>query len=72
MVSFFPLTGSLPHLLDYETERQRHIIPIMAAVDGLQRLYSTDNQAVVLVRSLGLQATNAMTFLKKAFIAGAS
>ncbi|XP_072030847.1 ubiquinone biosynthesis monooxygenase COQ6, mitochondrial-like [Amphiura filiformis] len=64
--------GSLHHLLEYESSRQRHIIPIMAAVDGLKRLYSTDNQAVVLVRSLGLQATNAMTPLKNAFISGAS
>ena len=65
-------TGSLSHLLQYETSRQRHVIPIMATIDGLHRLYNTDNQAVVLVRSLGLQATNAMTFLKNAFISGAS
>ncbi|XP_002736637.1 ubiquinone biosynthesis monooxygenase COQ6, mitochondrial-like [Saccoglossus kowalevskii] len=64
--------GALPHLLDYETERQKHVVPIMATVDGLKRLFSTDAAPAVLLRSLGLQATNAFKPLKDLFVQGAS
>lgn len=52
------------YLLNYETQRQRHVVPTSAAIDGLQKLYSTDIPPVVLVRSLGLQLTNAMIPIK--------
>ncbi|XP_038072685.1 ubiquinone biosynthesis monooxygenase COQ6, mitochondrial-like [Patiria miniata] len=60
--------GCLSHLLEYETSRQRAVIPVVAVIDGLKRLYSTDNPLAVLARSLGLQATNAMVPLKQQII----
>ena len=56
--------GSLNHLLTYETERQRHNLPVLATIDGLQRLYSTDFTPLVMARSLGLTAVNSLTSLK--------
>lgn len=64
--------GSLNVLLAYETERQRKIIPIVTAIDGLQKLYSTDWTPAVVLRSLGLQATNAATYIKDKLIQKAS
>uniref|UniRef100_UPI0035901FE2 ubiquinone biosynthesis monooxygenase COQ6, mitochondrial-like n=1 Tax=Myxine glutinosa TaxID=7769 RepID=UPI0035901FE2 len=64
--------GSPRHLHQYETTRQRHNLPTMLAIDMLKRLYSTDHAALVLLRSLGLQATNAISPLKEQIIAYAS
>ncbi|XP_072284373.1 ubiquinone biosynthesis monooxygenase COQ6, mitochondrial [Pyxicephalus adspersus] len=64
--------GSTRHLLAYETERQRQNLPIMAAIDLLKRLYNTKQPPIVLLRTLGLQATNAMTPLKEQIMAFAS
>uniref|UniRef100_A0A8C4RAE3 Ubiquinone biosynthesis monooxygenase COQ6, mitochondrial n=1 Tax=Eptatretus burgeri TaxID=7764 RepID=A0A8C4RAE3_EPTBU len=64
--------GSPQHLHKYETVRQRHNLPTMLAIDILNRLYSTDHTALVLLRSLGLQATNAISPLKEQIIAYAS
>ena len=51
-----PLLGYEESVLsDYETERFRHNLPTMAAIDGLQKLYCTDNTVAILARSLGLQ-----------------
>lgn len=52
------------YLKEYETERQRHNIPTMLAVEGLHRLYNTEFLPLVLLRSLGLQATHAINPLK--------
>lgn len=69
----FPLTlccrftwaaGAMQHLLEYETERQRHNLPMMAAIDLMKRLYSTNSAPMVLLRTLGLQATNAVPAVK--------
>lgn len=57
--------GSLRHLLAYETERQRQNLPLMAAIDLLKRLYNTKLPPVVLLRTFGLQATNAVTPIKE-------
>ncbi|XP_071491225.1 ubiquinone biosynthesis monooxygenase COQ6, mitochondrial-like [Diadema antillarum] len=64
--------GSTTHLMDYESQRQRHVVPVMGTIDALKRLYSTNNPAAVLVRSLGLQATNALGPLKDRIIASAA
>ena len=51
-------------LSEYETERLRHNLPTMAAIDGIQKLYCTDNVFAVLARSAGLQIFDASTTLK--------
>ena len=56
--------GALTHLLQYETERQRHNVPVMITIDGLQRLYGTNFTPVVAVRSLGLHAVHSIPSLK--------
>ncbi|KAM8807451.1 ubiquinone biosynthesis monooxygenase COQ6, mitochondrial [Eudromia elegans] len=64
--------GSLKHLLQFETARQRHNVSLMAATDALKRLYSTRLAPVVLLRTWGLQATNALPPLKEQIVAFAS
>lgn len=48
----------------YETTRQRHNVPTQLAVDALHRLYTVDLAPVVLLRSVGLQLTNAIQPVK--------
>jgi len=60
--------GSLPHLLEYETQRQRHNVPVMAGIDGLSKLYGSTWSPLVVARTLGLQATNALNPLKSFFM----
>lgn len=60
----FVYAGAIQHLLEYETERQRHNLPMMAAIDLMKRLYSTNGAPVVLLRTFGLQATNMLPALK--------
>lgn len=59
--------GNFSVLKRYESERQKHNLPTMMAVDSLQKLYNTDFTPVVLLRSVGLQVTNALTPLKVIF-----
>uniref|UniRef100_A0A3Q1M4S7 Ubiquinone biosynthesis monooxygenase COQ6, mitochondrial n=1 Tax=Bos taurus TaxID=9913 RepID=A0A3Q1M4S7_BOVIN len=47
-----------------ENNRQRHNTALLAATDLLKRLYSTRATLVVLLRTWGLQATNAVSPLK--------
>ncbi|KAG7509918.1 ubiquinone biosynthesis monooxygenase COQ6, mitochondrial [Solea senegalensis] len=61
--------GAIQHLLEYETERQRHNLPMMAAIDLMKRLYSTNAAPVVLLRTFGLQATNMLPTLKEQIMA---
>ncbi|KAF4017635.1 hypothetical protein G4228_009260 [Cervus hanglu yarkandensis] len=56
--------GSMSHLTSYETDRQRHNTALLAATDLLKRLYSTRATPLVLLRTWGLQATNAVSPLK--------
>lgn len=64
--------GSLYYLTKYETERQRAVLPVVTTIHGLHYLYSTDLSPVVLIRSLGLQSTNALQFVKNKIIQQAS
>ncbi|XP_039993928.1 ubiquinone biosynthesis monooxygenase COQ6, mitochondrial [Xiphias gladius] len=64
--------GAMQHLLEYETERQRHNLPMMAAIDLMKRLYSTNSAPVVLLRTFGLQATSMLPSLKEQIMAFAS
>lgn len=56
--------GDITYLRKYETLRQRYNVPIMLAIDALHRLYKGTAAPIVLVRSLGLQLTNAIPALK--------
>lgn len=56
--------GEQESLCQYETDRQRHNLPTMLGVDALQKLYSSQATPVVLARSLGLLATDAVNPLK--------
>uniref|UniRef100_A0A8C6RA77 Ubiquinone biosynthesis monooxygenase COQ6, mitochondrial n=1 Tax=Nannospalax galili TaxID=1026970 RepID=A0A8C6RA77_NANGA len=56
--------GSMSHLTGYETDRQRHNTALLVATDILKRLYSTSAMPPVLLRTWGLQATNAVSPLK--------
>ncbi|CAL1575895.1 unnamed protein product [Knipowitschia caucasica] len=64
--------GATQHLLEYETERQRHNLPMMAAIDLMKRLYSSDAAPLVLLRTFGLQATNMLPTLKEQIMGFAS
>ncbi|XP_033980905.1 ubiquinone biosynthesis monooxygenase COQ6, mitochondrial [Trematomus bernacchii] len=64
--------GAIQHLLEYETERQRKNLPMMAAIDLMKRLYSTNAAPVVLLRTFGLQATNMIPTLKEQIMSFAS
>ncbi|XP_037097530.1 ubiquinone biosynthesis monooxygenase COQ6, mitochondrial [Syngnathus acus] len=64
--------GAMQHLLEYESERQRYNLPMMAAIDLMKRLYSTNTAPVVLLRTFGLQATNMLPTLKEQIMAFAS
>lgn len=62
----------MSHLTGYETDRQRHNTALLAATDLLKRLYSTSATPLVLLRTWGLQATNAVSPLKGQIMAFAS
>ncbi|XP_064211534.1 ubiquinone biosynthesis monooxygenase COQ6, mitochondrial-like [Tribolium castaneum] len=64
--------GNLLYLKEYETERQKHNVPMMLVVHGLFHLYSSEFTPLVLLRSLGLQATHALSPLKKLLLSRAS
>ncbi len=57
--------AAYPYLQEYETIRQRHNVPMLLGIDGLQRLYCTDNPIVSAVRSLGIGVVNTSPTLKK-------
>lgn len=57
-------TGSHQYLLDYETKRQRHVVPMMFSIDALHRLYTTEFTPVVLARSLGVTILDALNPVK--------
>ncbi|XP_076257891.1 ubiquinone biosynthesis protein COQ6, mitochondrial isoform X2 [Rhynchophorus ferrugineus] len=64
--------NDINYLKNYETNRQRHNIVTMSAIEGLHRIYNTDLGPVVLLRSLGLQTTQALEPLKRMMMSHAS
>lgn len=56
--------GDLTYLNEYEMERLKANVPVMVGVHGLQRLYNTDISPIVLLRSVGLQLTQALSPVK--------
>lgn len=60
--------GSPEVLRRYEKWRRPDVLAMVAATDGLNRLFSNDLAPVRLARDLGLAAVNRLTPLKKVFI----
>ncbi|KRZ53514.1 Ubiquinone biosynthesis monooxygenase COQ6 [Trichinella nativa] len=56
--------GSMLHLREYETRRQREVIPIAFGCDALKKLYSHKFSPIVLARSLGVNFIEKSPFLK--------
>lgn len=55
---------SFDTLLAYETERQRHTVPFLLAIEGLVALYRFNWGPAVAARSVGLQILDACTAIK--------
>ena len=60
--------GCLEELLPYETERQRHVVAVVGAITGLHQLFTTSVPPVVLLRTLGMHATNNLYPVKEQVI----
>lgn len=63
------ILGDMIALLKYETEAQRRNVPIMLGVDGIQKIYGSNNNSVppaitTLVRNIGLAFCQSATMLK--------
>lgn len=56
--------GNLSSLKNYESRSQFENLPFLFVTDAMHRLYSTDAWPVVLLRSSGLEITNAISPLK--------
>ncbi|XP_060834424.1 ubiquinone biosynthesis monooxygenase COQ6, mitochondrial [Rhopalosiphum padi] len=62
--------GDLNALLNYETAAQRHNVPIMLGVDGIQKIYGSHNNVVplaitTLIRNVGLSVCHSASIIKK-------
>ncbi|XP_025193787.1 ubiquinone biosynthesis monooxygenase COQ6, mitochondrial [Melanaphis sacchari] len=62
--------GDLNALLNYETAAQRHNVPIMLGVDGIQKIYCSNNNLVplaitTLIRNVGLSFCQSASIMKK-------
>lgn len=60
--------GTLDQLLPFETERQRHNVSIIAAINGLNTLFSTTAFPVVFARTMGLTMTDSIPFVKEQIV----
>ncbi|KAK2707128.1 ubiquinone biosynthesis monooxygenase COQ6, mitochondrial-like [Artemia franciscana] len=64
--------GSMLYLAEYEALSQRHNVPIMAAINSLYNLYTTNLQPLVTLRGIGLNLVNTVGPLKSFLIGRAS
>jgi len=58
------ILGSLEHLLAYESERQCQVVPMMAGIDCINRLYSNRIPPVVLLRNIGCHLSHSLRPIK--------
>lgn len=59
--------GDLTCLREYERKRLQHNVPIMLGVHALQRLYGCNFSPIVVLRSIGLQMTHAISPIKVSY-----
>jgi 2-polyprenyl-6-methoxyphenol hydroxylase-like FAD-dependent oxidoreductase len=58
------LLGHVYTLRDYARSRQLEVLPIMTAIGGLQKLFTTDQYLVASLRSVGLRYFDSLPILK--------
>ena len=64
--------GSTQVLERYQVWRRFDTVATAAAMDGMNRLFATDNEALRLIRKAGLMAVNRMGALKSVFVGEAA
>lgn len=57
--------GSLTYLRKYQSDRQKHNLPTMSAIHGLNLLYGTTWAPLVVLRSIGLNLFDSVPSIKK-------
>ena len=57
--------GSLLYLKEYQSKRQLHNLPVMAAIHGLHLLYGTTWTPLVTMRSIGLNIFDSLSSVKQ-------
>jgi ubiquinone biosynthesis monooxygenase Coq6 len=60
--------GSHQQLRDYESSRMKRVVPVMAVVDALDRVYSNRFSPLVLMRSAFCKTANAVKPINAAMI----
>jgi len=63
------ISGDMNTLLKYETAAQRRNVPIMLGIDGIQKVYGSNNNLIppaitTLVRNMGLAVCQSATMIK--------